>query len=200
MARALADESLRSESHDPAMRLLAACALETEAAIRRQSEGAWPDKTLREAERRFSEVLDEAPTLLEARLRLGWVLVRRGQAEKARPFLETVAETPGDPGRRALAWLFLGRAHERRQDAPAAVGAYRRAIEIAPHLQAAHIGLAHALEEGAGDEAARAVLVPFFRERSRSWVRDDPWNAYPFGPREMQLRPLEMLRERLCRR
>ena len=102
-ARTLAEESLRNEGHDPAMRLLVGCALETEAAIRRQSEGDWPDKVLREAERRFGEVLDEAPTLLEARLRLGWVLVRRGKAEKAQPFLETVADTPGDPGRRALA-------------------------------------------------------------------------------------------------
>ena len=199
-ARTLAEESLRNEGHDPAMRLLVGCALETEAAIRRQSKGDWPDQVLREAERRFGEVLDEAPTLLEARLRLGWVLVRRGKAEKARPFLETVADTPGDPGRRALAWLFLGRAQEQRQDVPAAIWAYRRALEIAPRLQAAHVGLAHALEEGAGDAAARADLVPFFRERSRSWVRDDPWNAYPFGPPEMRMRPFELLRERLCRR
>ena len=111
-----------------------------------------------------------------------------------------MAETPGDDSRRALAWLFLGRTHEKRKDVPAAVEAYRRAVEIAPHLQAAHIGLAHALEEGAGDEAARAVLVPFFLERSRSWVRDDPWNEYPFGPPEMRMRPFERLLERLCAR
>ena len=199
-ARTLADESLRSEGHDAEMHLLAGCAREMEAVIRRQSEGQWSDEALRDAERRFWKAVDDDPALLEARLRLGWVLVLRGRAEKARPFLETVAETPGDPGRRALAWLFLGRAHEKRKDTRAAVEAYRRAIEIAPHFQAPHIALAHVLEEGSGDEAARAVLLPFFLERTRSWVRDDPWNDYPFGPPEMRLRPFEALLERLCRR
>jgi hypothetical protein len=199
-ARTLAEESLWSESHDGEMRLLAGCALETEALIRRQADGHWSDKGLRNAEHRFSEALGDDPALLEARLRLGWVLVRRGWPDKARPHLETVAETPGDDSRRALAWLFLGRAHQKRKDKPAAVEAYRRAIEVAPHLQAAHIALAHVLEEDAGDEAARAILVPFFLERSRSWVRDDPWNDYPFGPPEMRMSPFEALRERLCER
>lgn len=197
-ARAVADESLRSDGHDAQMRLLAGCARETEAVIRG---GHWVDKELRGAERYFGEALDDDPALLEARLRLGWVLVRRGRAEKARPLLRTVAETPGDPGRRALAWLFLGKAHEEREDARAAIEAYRRATEIAPHFQAAHVALAHALEEHAGDEAAQEVLAAFFLESSRSWVRDDPWNAYPFGPPEMRLgRPFEALREKLCER
>jgi len=199
-ARTLAEESLRSEAHDAEMLLLAGCALETEALMRRQSEGHWSDKVLRDAEHRFSEALDDDPALLEARLRLGWVLVRRGRAEEARGLLETVAETPGDKNRRTLAWLFLGRVYEEAGDTAAAVEAYRRAIEIAPRFQAPHIALALALEHGAGDEAARAILVPFFLERSRSWVRADPWNDYPFGPPEMRLRPLEALLERLCGR
>ena len=78
--------------------------------------------------------------------------------------------------------------------------AYRRAIEIAPHFQAPHIALAHVLEEGTGDEAAREILLPFFLERSRSWVREDPWNEYQFGPREMWAGPFEALRERLSGR
>lgn len=199
-ARALAEESLRNEGHDGEMRLLAGCAVETEALMRRQAEGHWPDDALRDAEHRFAQALGDDPALLEARLRLGWVLVRRGWAEKGRPLLETVAKTPGDDGRRALAWLFLGRAREKRQDPSAAVEAYRRAIEIAPRFQAAHIALAHALEKDAGDEAARAILVPYFLEGSRSRAREDPWNAYPFGPPEMRLRPFEALLEKLCAR
>ena len=194
----LAKESLRSEGPDGWMCLLAGCALETKALARRQSEGRWHDGTLREAERRFREALEDDPTLVEARLRLGWVLVRRGQPGEARPLLEAVATTAPTPDRRALAWLFLARAHETLEDVPSAVGAYRRAVAIAPQLQAAQLGLAHAMEQSAGDEAARATIVPFFLERSRSWVRADPWSEYPFGPPELRYRAFEALRERLC--
>jgi tetratricopeptide (TPR) repeat protein len=200
VARDLAEESLWSEGDDGEMRLLAGCAVETAALVRRQSEGHWSEAALRDAQRRFDQALRQDPSLLEARLRLGWVLVRRGWEEKAQDHLQTVAETPGEDSRRALAWLFLGRVYEKRGDAGAAVRAYRRALALVPHLQAAHIGLAHALEAGAGDEAARDVIGPFFLDRSRSWVRQDPWNDYPFGPPELRLRPFEELVERLCRR
>jgi tetratricopeptide (TPR) repeat protein len=190
-ARDLATESLENEHPDGEMRLLEGCTWETEALIRRQLQGEWHDGTLRKAESLYREALEDDTTLEAARLRLGWVLVRRGRPHQAQRLLRSVAEGPGSPGRRALAWLFLGAV-------PAAVGAYREAIRIAPHLQAAQMGLAHALELDSGDDAARAVVRSFFQARSRSWVSEDPWNEYPYGPPELRLRPFEVLVERCC--
>lgn len=199
-AKELARESLGLERRDAAMRLLAGCAWEFEAAVRRveQRSGAeWDDHLLQKAERRFREALEDDPSLLEARLRLGWVLVRRGETKEARAHLTSVAEKSGDSGRRALAWLFLSAAHEKSGDVTARVEACRRATRLAPHMQAAHVCLAHALEEEAGDEASRAVLGSLFRERGRSWTLRDPWSDYAYGPPELRQHPFEALVRRL---
>jgi tetratricopeptide (TPR) repeat protein len=200
IARELAEESLWGQKDDPEMRLLLGCAEEMEALIDRQAEGRWSDERLRRAEHRFRQALDGDPGLHEARLRLAWVLARRGQPERALPLLEAVARTPGDESRGSLAWLFLGKVREELQEPAAAIEAYRRAIDLAPHGQAAHVALAHAVEERYGEAAARAIVQPYFLERTRSWSRHDPWNDYPFGPPEMRLRPFEALRQRLCGR
>ncbi len=197
----LADESLRSYDRDVTMQLLAGCAAELRALLLRQpNRERWSELDLRRAEDWFRKVLDIDPENGEARLRLGWVLVRRGRPDEARRLLESVARGPGEEDRRFLALLFLGAAHEGRKDTEAAIAAYRRATKLAPHGQAAQIALARALERVAGEEAARAVLQPFFEERGRSWVRADPWNEYPFGPAELQLRPFEDLLQRFCPR
>jgi len=161
---------------------------------------ARSDKDLRRAEDRFRRVLDIHPENEAAQLRLGWVLVRRGRSADARPLLQAVARGRGDEDRRFLALLFLGAAHEGLNETDAAIVAFRKATELEPEGQAAHIALARALERVAGEEAARAVLKPFFEERGRSWVRADPWNEYPFGPPELRLRPFEDLLQRLCPR
>ena len=108
-----------------------------------------------------------------------------------------MADGPGDEDRRALAWLFLGRVGE---SSKARVAAYRQAVALAPHLQAAQIGLAHALEESAGEDEARKILGPYFFESSRAWVRRDPWNEYPFGPPGLGAEPFALLLETLCPR
>jgi hypothetical protein len=200
VARQLAKESTRGRSHDAEMWLLLGCAEEMEALIERQSEGRWSDQALRQAEHRFRQALDDDPGLLEARLRLGWVLARRGRPDRALPLLKAVAETPGDPTRRSLAWLFLGKVYEQREELAAAIDAYRRAIDLSPHGQTAHVALAHALERNGGEAAARAIIRPYFLAQTRSWSRSDPWNDYPFGPPEMRVRPFEALRRRLCGR
>jgi len=199
-ARRLAEESLAREKHDPEMQLAAGCAEEMEALSERLSNGRWPDGTLREAEVRFRRALEEDPTLQEARLRLGWVLVRRGRPDEALPFLEAVTDAPRSPSRGALAWLFLGAAHEALEEWSVAEEAYRRSVELAPDFQAVHLALAHALEHEGGEDAARAVLAPFILDRRPPQSRLDPWSGYPFGPPEIRDRAFETLRETLCRR
>jgi tetratricopeptide (TPR) repeat protein len=200
-AEELARESLAFEGRDGAMRLVAGCAWESEAgAVRAEQRGGgeWDDGLLRRAEEQFRAALEEAPALLEARLRLGWVLVRRDRPEEARGHLEAVAEKPGHPGQRALAWLFLSAVHEASGDAEARVEACRQALRLAPDMQAAHVCVAHALEALAGDEGSRAVLRSLFRERGRSWTLRDPWSEYPYGPPRLRQRPFEALVKRLA--
>ena len=197
----LAEESLRSYEPDVRMQLLAGCAADMRALLLQSSSGGrWSDKDLRRAEDRFRRVLKIHPENEAAQLRLGWVLVRRGRPDDARPLLETVARGRGDEDRRFLALLFLGAAHEGLNETDAAIAAFRKATELEPEGQAAHVALARALERVAGQAAARAVLQPFFQERGRSWVRADPWNDFPFGPPELRLRPFEDLLQRLCPR
>jgi tetratricopeptide (TPR) repeat protein len=200
-ASALAEESLRSYEPDVRMQLLAGCAADLRALLlRRSGGGRWSDKDLRRAEDRFRRVLEIHPENEAGTLRLGWVLVRRGRPDDALPLLQAVVRGRGDEDRRFLAFLFLGAAHEGLNETDAAIAAFRRATELAPEGQAAHVALARALERVAGQAAARAVLQPFFEERGRSWVRADPWNEYPFGPPELRLRPFEDLLERLSPR
>ena len=197
----LAEESLRSYEPDVRMQLLAGCAADMRALLlQRSSGGQWSDKDLRRAEDRFRRVLKIHPENEAAQLRLGWVLVRRGRPDDARPLLEAVARGRGAEDRRFLAFLFLGAAHEGLNETDAAIAAFRKATALEPEGQAAHVALARALERVAGQAAARAVLQPFFQERGRSWVRADPWNDFPFGPPELRLRPFEDLLQRLCPR
>jgi tetratricopeptide (TPR) repeat protein len=197
----LAEESLWSYDRDVTMQLLAGCAADMRALlVRRSRDRRRSDQDLQRAEERFRRVLDLDRENEAGRLRLGWVLVRRGRFDEARPLLEAVARGPGDDDRRFLSLLFLGAAHEGLKNPRAAVEAYRQATEWAPHVQAGHVALARALERVGGEEAARAVVRPFLARRERSWVRGDPWDEFHFGPPELRMRPFESLLQRLCPR
>lgn len=197
-AERLAEESLRSYDRDVMMHLLAACVADMR--VRHSPGGRQSDPDLQEAEERYRRVLDLDPENEAGRLRLGWVLVRRGRFGKARPLLEAVAHGPADEDRRFLSLLFLGAAYEGLRNAEAAVEAYRQATKRAPDVQAGHVALARALDRLAGEEAARAIVQRFVARRGRSWVRGDPWDEFHFGPPELRVRPFESLLQRLCPR
>lgn len=199
-AALLAEKSLESYNRDVRMQLLAGCAEDMRAMVVRQTrDGQWPDRFLQRAEGRFRMVLDIDPENDSGRLRLGWVLVRRGRYAEAQELLEAVVRGPADDDRRFLALLFLGAAHEGAGQTSRAITTYRRATRLIPDGQVAHIALAQVLEDVGGQGAAREVLEPFFADRSRAWVRSDPWDEYAFGPPELQFGPLEDLVTRLCR-
>jgi Tfp pilus assembly protein PilF len=197
-ADSLAEESLESYDRDVMMWLLVACTADMK--VRRSRGGRPSDEDLQNAGDRFRRVLALDPENEAGRLRLGWILVRRGRFDEARPLLEAAARRPLDEDRRFLSLLFLGAVYEGLGNPRAAVEAYRQATKSAPHVQAGQVALARTLERVAGERAARAVVQSFVAKQARSWVRGDPWDEFHFGPPELRMRPFDSLVQRLCPR
>ena len=134
------------------------------------------------AEALLKRALAAKPDFVDARLRLGHVLVELKAYEAALPQL---AQAIADSQDRALlyyAHLFAG-------DAAFALGrfaesrdSYTRAIDTYPQSQAAHLGLAAALraagDRGAALEASMATLTTAPHERDS---KDEPWWEYYKG-------------------
>jgi len=141
-----------------------------------------PARELEEAERFLRQAAQRAPGLVEARLRLGRVLYRRGDLSGAtrelRAALEqTVHEQVHYDQIRYLAWVFLGSIEVERGDLPAARRCYTEALSLFPEGQAALLALSEASYlEGRGAEAASEV-VSLFRLRRK----EDPWWGYLLG-------------------
>ena len=138
-------------------------------------QAAWSRAEMTQAESCYRRALAADPGLFEARVRLGHVLQRMGQAEKAVPELEgVIAEPDADPHVRYLAWLFLGAIREAEGRPKDAVPAYQAAIGLLPDSQAAYVALSHAFhrlgERAASLESLRETLGR--AGRRHGW---DPW-------------------------
>jgi len=133
---------------------------------------------LKTAERHYRQALILSPTEIEARLRLGRVLVLRDDAEgmKVLGQIDQRAEMPYQ----YLARLFEGETLEKRGDMAEAERRYTMAASIVPTAQSAYVALAHLRHaRGARAEAADDV-------RSSARARDvpdtaDPWFWYSRG-------------------
>jgi tetratricopeptide (TPR) repeat protein len=132
--------------------------------------------SLLHAVRRYEEALAADPAHDEARLRLGRVSAMLGRHEPAARELEHVAAAHPSGKLGAVARLFQGDIAEREKRIDQAITHYRRAVEIEPGLQPAHLALCHALQiAGRGAEATAALhraleTVPFETVHG--------WNAY----------------------
>lgn len=141
-----------------------------------------PAKELEEAEKFLRQAAARAPGLVEARLRLGRVLYRRGDLAGATRELRAVLEqTVHERGRyeqmRYLAWLFLGGIEVDRGDLAAARRCYTEALSLFPEGQAALLALSEASYlDGRGAEAA-SEIVSLLRLRRK----EDPWWGYLLG-------------------
>jgi len=119
---------------------------------------------------------------VEARLRLGRVLYRRGDLSGAtrelRAALEqTVHEQVHYDQIRYLAWVFLGSVEVERADLAAARRCYTEALRLFPEGQAALLAMSEASYlDGRGAEAASEV-VSLLRLRRK----EDPWWSYLLG-------------------
>jgi len=136
----------------------------------------------RDAEAAFREALALAPETLEARLRLGKLLLDGPRTAEAEPLLAAAEAAATDDRQRYLARLFLGRARERLGRSDDAIRSYRRALEAWPDNQAARLALAHALEKSSGPGASRELVDAVLDPTRRSNLRPDPWFLYPSGP------------------
>jgi tetratricopeptide (TPR) repeat protein len=135
------------------------------------------------AARHYRAAVSGSPSLVEARLRLGRVLLLLDRADEALAELERVsAETP-DPTVNYLARLFLGQAHERAGRIDDAIDSYRTAIELVPDGQAAGVALGRALLVTGRREAAAEVAIRLLgRGSPESFGSEpDPWWTYRRG-------------------
>jgi VWFA-related protein len=149
-------------------------------------DAAWKEAAasralMAQAEDCYRRALAADPGLIEARVRLGRLLYRMGQPEKALPELKgVIAEPDADPRGRYLAWLFLGAIREAQGGSEDALLAYQAAIALLPDNQAAYVALSHAFhrlgESAASLESLRGALSR--ADRRHDW---DPWWVYPWG-------------------
>lgn len=133
---------------------------------------------LKDAERHYRQVLILAPSSIEARLRLGHVLVLRDDPEGMK-LLGQIAASAEKPYQ-YLARLFEGQVLEKRGDTAEAEQRYSAAVSLMPTAQSAYLALAHVRHaRGARAEAAQDV-------RSTAGAKEvsdtaDPWFWYSRG-------------------
>lgn len=129
-----------------------------------------------EAERYYRESIAAGPSA-EARVRLGWLLVQRGQAREALGHLEAGATDP-DPVVRYYSRLVLGRALADLGDHERAITSYGAALDLYAEAQAPHLGISQVEMARGRAQAARAALGRLVAvERVRD-DRTDPWWVY----------------------
>ncbi len=157
-ARTWAKVGLKAFPEDPDLRLALGITHEKAARLGTRDR----ERSLREARRELSRVLEAFPEYAMARVHLGRVLWRLGFTNEAQRTLEAAVAKGGEVAPQYLALVFLGQAHERAGRVDAARAAFHRALEIEPGGQAAALGLAHALlvrgDTGAAATAAERVL------------------------------------------
>ncbi len=152
---------------------------------------ALPRATLDEAIATFRAALAADPGRVEARLRLGRLLVLRGNPEAAIAELDRARAAAGSSAQRSLAHLFLALAHERADRPAAAREAYAEAAREAPASQAAWLGLARVADPLGDREAAQEALARALQPQGEG---RDPWAEYRVGTVESRWRVLESLR------
>jgi tetratricopeptide (TPR) repeat protein len=166
-------------------------------------EGRSKDALVRQcrqrAEGHFRRALALRPDMLEARLRLGRVVMEQERTAEAEAELRTVLERSTDPRTMYLALLFLGEAAEKDHRLQEATALYRRAVDVKPDCQAARVALAYASEREGRLDAARLVLTPLLDRSGTRTIPADDWTSYPSGQFQEGFEALDRLRTSVVR-
>ena len=139
--------------------------------------GVDAEDELREAIRCMEQAVALAPKLVEARLRLGRLLYRRGELDRAAKELEAARQLASQDELRYLALVFSGMVEAARGSYERADGFYTDALRLLPTGQAAAIAKAEtAYLRGRVGEAAATVQATLQQTK-----KDDPWWGYIIG-------------------
>jgi inner membrane protein len=131
-----------------------------------------------------------SPVIDEAHLRLGRVLHRLGQTDRAVEELDVVRRRAADMSFKYLAALFEASVESTRRRPRRATELYLEALATF-QAQSALVGLSHAYYEQGQDQEAARVLQTVFRLSSK---QPDPWFAYLLGDAWHAARRLKAMR------
>jgi tetratricopeptide (TPR) repeat protein len=149
----------------------------------------------RRAETLLKRALVARPDFVDARLRLGRVLLEQRQLEASLPQFDQVIADSRDAVLTYYAHLFAGDALLALNRPAESRASYERALAIYPYAQAAHLGLGAALR-AAGDRpgAVKAVMATITLPIKTRDGLEDPWWEYYEGDAANVERLLEGLR------
>ena len=135
------------------------------------------EKELRQAGEILARAVAAEPGLLEARLRLGRVLYRRGDLAGAARELEAARSNTKQLEIKYLATVFLGLVASGRGELERAAALYREAIAMAPDGQSAYLALSE-VEYLSGRVSEAAAIAKDVLGRV---LKDDPLWLYQLG-------------------
>jgi tetratricopeptide (TPR) repeat protein len=157
-------------------------------------EGPGRLQHLDRAARAFERAVAADAELDEARLRLGRVRWRRGDADAAKAALAGVLERSDDRELLYLAHLFMGRIHEDARRLDDAEREYRAALRNDATAQVAGVALSHVLRLGGDTPGSREALAHALEFAGR---RDGPdaYARYRVGRADVAEALFERLRD-----
>jgi tetratricopeptide (TPR) repeat protein len=130
----------------------------------------------------FRRALAIDPSLTEARVRLGHVLLEEGSLDQALTELERARSDSIDPVIRYYSLLFAGRVHEKAGRLADARASYEAAAREVPSAQTPAVALSGLLDAAGMREAAVRSLEPALPAvEGNATSRRDPWWDYPNG-------------------
>jgi hypothetical protein len=131
---------------------------------------------LRTARADFRRAIDADPSNVEARIRLGRVLIRLGDYQQALSILGPGVDARSEPRLRYYARLFDGQAHEALGHLEEARNAYRQAQALFPNAASASVALAALVWRSGEQPEAAAVVSRALSTAGRT--TSDPWDEY----------------------
>lgn len=184
------DRSVQLFPGDPEILFLAACGRETFSGAQIQSVLASmtlardrfdligdESEELRKAERLFRASLERNPKQIEARIRLGRVLGRRGRHQDAIVELRRATMETDNRLLQYYGQMFLGTEAAALDLTDEARRAYERAAELYPDAQSPHLALS-ALAVRVGDRAQALAAIQPVLTGADPLLSDDPWWSY----------------------
>jgi tetratricopeptide (TPR) repeat protein len=141
-----------------------------------------PETHLMRARSAFRRALAIDPSLDEARVRLGHVLLEEGNLDQALAELERARSDSVDAVIRYYSLLFAGRVHEKAGRWADARASYEAAAREMPSAQTPGVALSELLDASGMREAAVRSLEPALPAvEGNATSRRDPWWDYPNG-------------------